>query len=61
VNNLYDWTSNLSVLPLPGNLPTTVVPGAMGQEENDPGVNVLLSAEQYVAPSLLTGVITSNS
>jgi hypothetical protein len=32
----------------------------MGQEENKPTINVLLSAEQYVDFSLLTGVITSN-
>lgn len=59
-NELYDWTSNLSVLPVTGNEPFTVILAAMGQEENNPEVNVLLTAPQYVAPSLLTGLKVSN-
>ena len=59
-NEIYDWTSNLSVLPLEGNEPFTVVLSAMGQEENNAEVNVLLSTPQYVAPSLLTGLKVSN-
>ena len=58
-NELYDWTSNLSVLPPLGNAPFTIVLAAMGQEENNPDVNVLLTGSQYVAPSLLTGVTVS--
>jgi hypothetical protein len=59
-NELFDWTSNLSVLPPLGSAPFTVVLAAMGQEENNPEVNALLTAPQYVAPSLLTGVTVSN-
>jgi hypothetical protein len=59
-NELFDWTSNLSVLPPLGNAPFTVVLAAMGQEENNPDVNALLTAPQFVAPSLLTGVTVSN-
>jgi hypothetical protein len=59
-NKLYDWTSNLSVLPPLGNAPFTIVLSAMGQEENNPDVNILLTAPQYVAPSLLTGVTVSS-
>ena len=59
-NELYDWISNVSVLPPLGNAPFTIVLSAMGQEENNPDVNVLLTAAQYVAPSLLTGVTVSS-
>ena len=59
-NTLYDWTSNLSVLPGPGNAPFSVVLSAMGQEENNPEVNVLLTEPQFVSPSLLTVVIVSH-
>ena len=59
-NTLYDWTSNLSVLPSPGNAPFSVVLSAMGQEENNPEVNVLLTEPQFVSPSLLTVVIVSH-
>ena len=59
-NELYDWTSNLSVLPPIGNAPFTVVLSAMGQEENNPHVNVLLTEPTFVSPSLLTGVTVSN-
>jgi hypothetical protein len=59
-NELYDWTSNLSVLPPLGHAPFTIILSAMGQEENNPEVNVLLAAPQYVAPSLLTGVTVSS-
>lgn len=59
-NTLYDWTSNLSVLPSPGNAPFSVVLSAMGQEENNPEVNVLLMEPQFVSPSLLTVVIVSH-
>lgn len=58
-NELYDWTSNLSVLPPLGHAPFTVVLSAMGQEENNPDVNVLIVRPQYVSPSLLTGVTVS--
>src|SRR5262249_1257904 len=59
-NDLYDWTSNLSVLPPLGQVPFTIVLSAMGQEENNPEVNSLLTVPQYVAPSLLTGVTVSS-
>jgi hypothetical protein len=58
-NTLYDWTSNLAVLPPIGDLPLSFVLSAMGQEENNPEVNVLLTEPQYVGPSLLTLVAVS--
>jgi len=42
----------------PDDLPVSLVLSAMGQEENNPEVNVLLSEPQYVAPSLLTFVVS---
>jgi hypothetical protein len=59
-NTLYDWTSNLAVLPPIGDLPVSLVLSAMGQEENNPEVNVLLTEPQYVGPSLLTLVAVSH-
>lgn len=59
-NTLYDWTSNLAVLPPIDDLPISLVLSAMGQEENNPEVNVLLSEPQYVRPSLLTLVAVSH-
>ena len=59
-NTIYDWTSNLSVLPSPGGAPFSIVLSAMGQEENNPEVNVLLTEPQFVSPSLLTVVIVSH-
>jgi len=59
-NTLYDWTSNLAVLPPIDDLPVSLVLSAMGQEENNPEVNVLLGEPQYVAPSLLTLVAVSH-
>jgi hypothetical protein len=59
-NEFFDWTSNLSVLPPLGNAPFTCILAAMGQEENNPHVNVLLTEPDFVAPSLLTGVTVSN-
>ena len=58
-NRLYDWTSNLAVLPPLDDRPVSLVLSAMGQEENNPEVNVLLSEPQYVGPSLLTLVAVS--
>jgi hypothetical protein len=59
-NTLYDFTSNLAVLPPIDGLPISLVLSAMGQEENNPEVNVLLTEPQYVAPSLLTLVAVSH-
>jgi hypothetical protein len=59
-NTLYDWTSNLAVLPPIDGLPVSLVVSAMGQEENNPEVNVLLTEPQYVGPSLLTLVAVSH-
>jgi hypothetical protein len=59
-NTLYDWTSNLAVLPPIDDLPVSLVLSAMGQEENNPEVNVLLTEPQYVGPSLLTLVAVSH-
>lgn len=59
-NTLYDWTSNVAVLPPIDRLPVTLVLSAMGQEENNPEVNVLLTEPQYVGPSLLTLVAVSH-
>jgi hypothetical protein len=59
-NTLYDWTSNLAVLPPADDLPVSLVVSAMGQEENNPEVNVLLTEPNYVGPSLLTLVAVSN-
>jgi hypothetical protein len=60
-NTLYDFTSNLAVLPPIDGLPISLVLSAMGQEENNPEVNVLLTEPQYVAPSLLTLVAVSHA
>jgi hypothetical protein len=59
-NTLYDFTSNLAVLPPIDDLPVSLVVSAMGQEENNPEVNVLLTEPQYVGPSLLTLVAVSH-
>lgn len=59
-NELFDWISNVSVLPPLNSAPFTVLLAAMGQEENNPEVNVLVSEPQFVGPSLLTGVTVSN-
>jgi hypothetical protein len=60
-NTLYDWTSNVAVLPPIDGLPVSLVVSAMGQEENNPEVNVLLTEPQYVSPSLLTLVAVSHT
>jgi hypothetical protein len=60
-NTLYDWTSNVAVLPPIDGLPVSLVVSAMGQEENNPEVNVLLTEPQYVGPSLLTLVAVSHA
>ena len=59
-NTLYDLTSNLAVSPPIDDLPVSLVLSAMGQEENNPEVNVLLVEPQYVGPSLLTLVAVSH-
>jgi hypothetical protein len=59
-NTLYDFTSNLAVLPPIDDLPISLVLSAMGQEENNPDVNVLLTEPQYVGPSLLTLVAVAH-
>jgi hypothetical protein len=60
-NTLYDFTSNLAVLPPIDGLRVSLVVSAMGQEENNPEVNVLLTEPQYVGPSLLTLVAVSHA
>jgi hypothetical protein len=53
-NTVYDWTSNLAVLPPVSTLPGTTIVSTMGQEENNPDVNVLLGGVPvYVAPTLV--------
>jgi hypothetical protein len=47
-------------LPPIDDLPVSLVVSAMGQEENNPEVNVLLTEPQYVGPSLLTLVAVSH-
>ena len=59
-NTLYDFTNNVAVLPPIDDLPVTLVLSAMGQEENNPEVNVLLTEPQYIGPSLLTLVAVSH-
>ena len=60
-NILYDWTSNLAVLPPLDGLPVSLVLSAMGQEQNNPDVNIPLNGQpDYVGPSLLTLVAVSH-
>jgi hypothetical protein len=54
-NTLFDFTDEISALPGPGSSPFTFIASAMGQEENNPDINVLLNGvPDYVAPSLIT-------
>jgi hypothetical protein len=54
-NTLFDFTDEISALPGLGNAPFTFIASAMGQEENNPDINVLLNGvPDYVGPSLIT-------
>jgi hypothetical protein len=54
-NILFDFTDEISALPPPGDSPFTYIASAMGQEENNPDINVLLGGvSSYVAPTLIT-------
>ena len=57
-NVLYDFTNNIAALPpLTTSAQYTTIASAMGQEENNPDVNVLLhGVATYVAPTLITAV-----
>lgn len=52
-NQLFDWANEISVVPLGGpNSRVTAVLSSVGQEHNNPDVNVLLGGvSSYVAPS----------
>src|SRR5262249_39653176 len=60
-NTLFDFTDEISALPSPGDSPFTYIASAMGQEENNPEINVLLGGvSTYVAPTLITVTGVSN-
>jgi hypothetical protein len=56
-NDVFDWANEISVLPPPFahiDLGATWILSSMGQEENNPDVNVLLNGtSRYVSPSLM--------
>jgi sugar lactone lactonase YvrE len=60
-NTLFDFTNEISALPGLGDSPFTSIASAMGQEENNPDINVLLGGvSTYVAPTLITVTGVSN-
>jgi hypothetical protein len=61
-NSVYDWTNEISVVPTPAFLAGfTQVLSSVGQEYNNPDVNVLLNGvSSYVAPAPMPIAIVDN-
>ena len=54
-NEVFDFANNIAALPPIGDGGNTTIFVSMGQEENNPDVNVLLEGEEaFVSPTLMT-------